>query len=70
MRSVARDSAIYRSKFDGISVPQKPIAGPGTSHGPALLIFNGQLHMFWKAIENDDNVHHVISPAIETLVRT
>ena len=67
-KGVPGDSGIYWSKFDGKGSWQAPsggsvqqqIAGRGSSHGPALVVYRDQLHMFWKGVDDDLKVYHAV----------
>jgi hypothetical protein len=37
--------------------PQQEITGSGTSAGPALTVFNGQLYALWKGSGSDSGVY-------------
>ena len=51
------DQRIFLSTFDGNSwTGLSPLDGANSSHGPALAVFNGQLHMVWRGMEGDQRL--------------
>src|SRR5262249_25372446 len=52
------DDSIYWSRLTASGwEPQRGVAGVGTSHSPALVVFRNKLYMFWKGIHDDHNVY-------------
>lgn len=53
------DESIWWSSSEtegSIWEPQWQVYGVGTSHGPALVVFEGRLYMFWKGMGDDHRI--------------
>ena len=60
-KGVSNDQGIYYSRqrhIDGVTWDsQRNVSGVGTSTGPALAKFQGQVHMAWKGAFNDQGIY-------------
>jgi hypothetical protein len=55
----SNDPGIYYSTYDGSSWSvQQRVEGVGTSAGPSLTVFNGNMFMAWKGQSNDPGIYY------------
>ena len=53
------DQGIYWSRLRATGLEaQQNVRGVGTSHSPALVLFQNSLFMFWKGIDGDSRVYY------------
>lgn len=56
-KGVDDDSSLWWSRLDGDSwTPQQVLPDFGSSHGPALASYGGQLLMAWKGVPDDQSI--------------